>query len=30
MASFKRGDPSMTTETRLLDTTELERRVKRM
>src|ERR671919_2380272 len=30
MASFKRGGPRMTTETRQLDTSELEQRVKRM
>src|ERR671912_1137985 len=30
MASFKRGGPRMTTETRGLDTSELEQRVKRM
>src|SRR5438552_17534120 len=30
MESVKRGDPCMTTETRQLDTTELEQRVKRM
>src|SRR5918993_2370091 len=30
MASFKRGGPRMTTETRRLDTSDLEHRVKRM